>query len=256
MAFLDVFKGLPSLKELKGSAGEQLTKYFCKATTDMLVLRDVLIDGANGGTSQIDLLLIGAKGVFVIEVKYYHEHATVYGSGKNSKWYYYLGGKRYELYSPLHQNKQHVKYLKTLLADFGDVPMFSALVIFCKDFKVEHVNADPQNPDTFVCNSLPALQRGIGVISENRPDVLDEEKRSKLRDYIAEHQHGGKEARREHVERVRDVQQKQKMYREQNMCPYCKKELVLRKGKYGSFYGCSNYPKCRYTQKAEEKQSE
>ena len=24
-------------------------------------------------------------------------------------------------------------------------------------------------------------------------------------------------------------------------------ELKLRSGKYGSFYGCSNYPKCRYT---------
>ena len=31
------------------------------------------------------------------------------------------------------------------------------------------------------------------------------------------------------------------------MCPKCAGALVLRKGKYGKFYGCSNYPKCRYT---------
>lgn len=30
-------------------------------------------------------------------------------------------------------------------------------------------------------------------------------------------------------------------------CPKCGGELVLRKGKYGKFYGCSNYPKCRFT---------
>ncbi|WP_418480317.1 topoisomerase DNA-binding C4 zinc finger domain-containing protein, partial [Dysosmobacter sp.] len=30
-------------------------------------------------------------------------------------------------------------------------------------------------------------------------------------------------------------------------CPFCGSELVLRKGKYGSFWGCSTYPKCKFT---------
>ena len=29
-------------------------------------------------------------------------------------------------------------------------------------------------------------------------------------------------------------------------CPNCGAPLVKRTGKYGSFYGCSNYPKCKY----------
>jgi 5-methylcytosine-specific restriction endonuclease McrA len=32
-------------------------------------------------------------------------------------------------------------------------------------------------------------------------------------------------------------------------CARCGAPLVLRKGKNGEFYGCSNYPKCKYTQK-------
>lgn len=32
-------------------------------------------------------------------------------------------------------------------------------------------------------------------------------------------------------------------------CPYCGGNLVIRPGKYGAFYGCSNYPKCRFTKK-------
>lgn len=32
-------------------------------------------------------------------------------------------------------------------------------------------------------------------------------------------------------------------------CPECGHYLVLRKGKYGKFIGCSNYPRCRYTQR-------
>lgn len=31
-------------------------------------------------------------------------------------------------------------------------------------------------------------------------------------------------------------------------CPWCKGKLILKKGKYGDFYGCENYPKCRYVQ--------
>lgn len=32
-----------------------------------------------------------------------------------------------------------------------------------------------------------------------------------------------------------------------SFCPYCKKgKLLKRKGSYGYFLGCSNYPKCRF----------
>ncbi len=33
-------------------------------------------------------------------------------------------------------------------------------------------------------------------------------------------------------------------------CPKCGSQLKLRKGQNGSFWGCSNYPKCRYTKQA------
>jgi len=32
-----------------------------------------------------------------------------------------------------------------------------------------------------------------------------------------------------------------------NSCPKCGGELIMRKGKYGYFKGCKNYPKCRFT---------
>jgi len=34
-----------------------------------------------------------------------------------------------------------------------------------------------------------------------------------------------------------------------NTCPNCSGKLVIRNGKYGPFYGCSNYPSCKFTQK-------
>lgn len=32
-----------------------------------------------------------------------------------------------------------------------------------------------------------------------------------------------------------------------NNCPKCDSKLKYRVGKFGNFYGCSNYPQCKYT---------
>ena len=33
----------------------------------------------------------------------------------------------------------------------------------------------------------------------------------------------------------------------EEICPRCGGELIKRNGRFGAFYGCSNYPRCRYT---------
>ena len=32
-----------------------------------------------------------------------------------------------------------------------------------------------------------------------------------------------------------------------NICPNCGKRVELKEGKYGLFYGCTGFPKCRFT---------
>lgn len=31
------------------------------------------------------------------------------------------------------------------------------------------------------------------------------------------------------------------------LCPKCNSKMILRKGRYGKFYGCSKFPYCRET---------
>ena len=40
------------------------------------------------------------------------------------------------------------------------------------------------------------------------------------------------------------------------ICPECGNKLVVRKGKYGEFVACSNYPECKYIKKEEVKEEE
>ena len=51
-------------------------------------------------------------------------------------------------------------------------------------------------------------------------------------------------------ERLGKLLQESQKSQPEILCPQCGAEMVRRKGKYGEFYGCSNYPACRGARKA------
>ncbi|MBR1856498.1 MAG: topoisomerase DNA-binding C4 zinc finger domain-containing protein [Oribacterium sp.] len=56
-----------------------------------------------------------------------------------------------------------------------------------------------------------------------------------------------KETRKEHVSNIHEKTMSEHRSIQQGICPECGGSLVKRNGKYGVFYGCSNYPNCKYT---------
>jgi predicted RNA-binding Zn-ribbon protein involved in translation (DUF1610 family) len=52
--------------------------------------------------------------------------------------------------------------------------------------------------------------------------------------------------RKEHVQSIKTDLSEKKQQIIHDICPTCGSNLVNRKGKYGNFKGCSNYPKCRF----------
>lgn len=244
MGIFDFLNELPTRNELTGSIGEWLTTFYSKTLPGTLVLHDVLIDGKDEYTSQIDVVLVGNRGVYVVEVKTFTD-AKIYGDTHKSKWYYYKHGKKYEIYSPLHQNRKHVEYLKSFLSGFGDIPFFSIITMICEDFKI----SGELDGYTVLCNSLSGMRRGMRLMTEDKPKVIDDTQKQAIFDYIQNNQHAGREARQNHKQQVISYKDNLEELEKQKLCPYCKTELVLRNGKNGEFYGCRNYPKCRFTRK-------
>lgn len=242
MGLFGFMNKMPTLNELSGSFGEWLAKLYAKTFPGALVLHDVLINGDDGFTSQIDLILIGNKGAYVVEMKMFDD-AKIYGDTQKTKWNYYKHGRKYEIYSPLKQNQKHIKYLRDFLKGFGDIPFFSIITMVCDDFKMSGENGE----NTIICNSLPAMERAIYKIAEGKPEVLDDIKKQEIFNYIKANQHAGKKARQDHKQRVIAYKENLEEMERQKICPYCKTEMVLRQGKNGEFYGCKNFPKCRYT---------
>ena len=56
-----------------------------------------------------------------------------------------------------------------------------------------------------------------------------------------------KNNRREHIQSIQMRVQNVDKNISQGKCPKCGGLLLVRKGKYGFFTGCSNFPKCRFT---------
>lgn len=38
---------------------------------------------------------------------------------------------------------------------------------------------------------------------------------------------------------------------EAKVCPKCGRQMLLKSGRYGVFYGCSAYPECKHTERAD-----
>jgi predicted RNA-binding Zn-ribbon protein involved in translation (DUF1610 family) len=51
----------------------------------------------------------------------------------------------------------------------------------------------------------------------------------------------------QHVKNIRKAAKEVNAAINSGICPKCGGHLIERNGKYGTFYGCSNYPKCRFT---------
>ena len=124
--------GIPLLSLIndKGRLGEYLTfkylKIFEKQGAKFLF--NVYVPKEDGETSEIDVLMLCSKGVFVFESKNYS--GWIFGSEDKKNWCQTLpqgkgkSNKEY-FYNPVMQNRSHIKHLKALL---GDVPVHSVIV--------------------------------------------------------------------------------------------------------------------------------
>ena len=230
MGLLSFFDKIPNTNEISGSFGEWMAKIYLKTLPGALVLPDVLIDGVDGYTSQIDLIVIGNRGIYVVEMKMFDD-AKIYGDTKKQKWNYYKHGKKYEIYSPLKQNQKHIEYLKTFLKEFGEIPFFSIITMICEDFKI----SGETDGKTVVCNSFPAMERGFYKIAEHKPEVLDDVKKHEIFDYIKNNQHMGKEAGTRHKKNVAAYKEALEEMKTQKICPYCKLDSFCVREKTASF---------------------
>ncbi len=214
---------------IKGKLGEhKVSKLLKKLTKKNGVFINNLTIGneASSKTHQIDHVLISTKGIFSIETKNYS--GRIYGNDNSREWTQVLnyGRVKNKFYSPVKQNETHIYSMKEIIKENISI---NNIVIF--------LNADIDKVDSDYVFTRREFKRYYKRMNDN---VLSEEQVVSIYEKLINSKLDIKN--KEHVKNIKIM----KKDIDNNICPRCGGTLIGRNGKYGTFMGCSNYPKCKF----------
>ncbi len=230
----------------KGLIGEFIINVLAKWKLDndtYHLIKNVTLPTENG-TTQIDHIIVSIYGVFVVETK--NIRGWIFGGQNQKMWTQQIFKHKSKFQNPLHQNYKHVKTLQSLL-NLEDNQLHSVVVfIGNSQFKT----AIPEN-----------VTYGMGYIryiqSKIEPVLTQQEKLNVILAIESDRLMASFKTNREHVRHVKEiisVKSSAKIGSQicSQICSKCSSEMVLRETKTGknkgkSFWGCSQFPKCRGT---------
>ncbi|MCR5460869.1 MAG: NERD domain-containing protein [Acetatifactor sp.] len=258
--------------EWKGKRGEKLTErelnlvqFFGRKGK---VLRNVYLPKNNGETSEIDVVFITQKGIFIFESKNYS--GWIFGDEKGKYWTAMLPNKqKNQFYNPIMQNKTHLKWMRSFVGD--EIPLFS-IIAFSERCELKKVTVYSEDVKVIKRDLTYATVRSIWDMN---PDKVSEDKINELYERLKKLTNVDEAVKAAHIENIEKKYKQQpandqkkdmdnntaavkenekcdKISEEISVCPQCGAPLVLRTAKKGNnagkqFYGCSTFPQCRYT---------
>lgn len=196
---------------------------------EYITLNNIMLK-ENNETHQIDHIVLSKYGIFVIETKNYS--GIIKGNKYSNEWMQILGRNRYYFKNPIYQNYGHIKTLSSILN--LDEKYFISIICYSNHSRLK-VN------DKNVIN-LDFLNKTI----LNYNDIVLDKNLEELKNIIIQNNIVDKKIRKGHVKEIKSKIKDQNALIENGICPKCGGNLLKKHSKYGSFLGCSNYPKCRF----------
>lgn len=242
---------------------------------NLVVLRDLFIKTDDGSSAQIDYFVITPYANVIIECKNLFGNIEINNKGDFIRSFEYNGHKFKEgIYSPITQNERHLQVYKDcwkrnrglvskLLATKFFNDFNKTIVVLAnektvvndkfakKEIKQQVIRADQLiNYLKGLKNDTPSSMKSMRELGESLLSINNEERT----DYFKKFEDLAAEVKNEYVTPEKSVEEQTGVKDEDNLvCPRCGGQLVLRTAKKGKnagnqFYGCSNFPKCRYIQ--------
>ena len=104
-------------------------------------LNNITLPLANGGSTQIDHVIVSIYGIFVIETKNYK--GWIFGNEKQRQWTQVIMGRKYKFQNPLRQNYLHIKTLADLLE--LDLSYFHSMIAFIGECELKTRDELPEH---------------------------------------------------------------------------------------------------------------
>ena len=214
------------------------------------ILRNLYVPKENGETTEIDLVYITQKGVFVLESKNYS--GWIFGNETEMYWTASLAnGQKNRFYNPIKQNRSHIKWLQTVVGEA--VPLFS-VIVFSERCELKKLTVESTDVKVVKRDRLYATVRAIW---DSHGDALSDAELEELYNKLTEYTKADAAVKAAHVAAIKQNTAGLRKEAETEFCPRCGKTLVIRTAGKGPnagkrFWGCSGFPHCRYTRWIEE----
>ena len=244
--FLSWYK---SPKRIRKKGEKKVFNYLLQLSDDYHIINDVVFK-TNKGTTQIDHIVVSKYGVFAIETKNYR--GEIYGDDNREEWtqiivtevtYQRKWWKTYtyvtknHFYNPVKQSMGHAFRIKEILKDYKHLPIVP-IVVFVGDAVFSDVRTKYR-----VIYAKQLLQ----VIEEYKTTYLSDDEYHNVIKTLQDNNIRELIDNKTHIGNINSERHKRQDTVNAGLCPKCGGKLVLRSGRYGDFYGCTNYPKCKFT---------
>ena len=209
-------------RELKSSTKVLLAKKSLKQLPKdkYIVLSDIVIKTARKA-HKIDNVIISSYGIFII--KYLDVKGKIYGDDRESSWIELTNNKKNYFDNPVKENHGSIRALSQLL-DL-DSNYFISIICVPSDAVICTETKDKMTQVELLDDTIKTYRKEV-----IKYGLLEIKKKIKSSNIATESYFSS------------DLEE-----HDINSCPKCGSKLVVRKGKYGDFIGCSNYPKCKFT---------
>ena len=223
--------------KIKGSIGEaKVNTRLNFLGKEYIVLKDILIKTSDGYTSQIDELVLSEYGLFVIETKNYK--GWIFGNEKAENWTQVIYKEKHTFRNPIKQYWSHIYALKSVLSDYPNI-RYHPIVVFSGNATLKSIES---SVPVIYSNRLNSTIRRLSF-----EKCLSIDEVNKIQTILESSELKERNARKEHIKNIKQNVREKKIKMANLICPRCNGELKLRNGRNGKFYGCSNYPRCRFT---------
>ena len=227
----------------EGQIAESYYNYNPVDVDDLLINPMDLYSGANCSISKISGVISPAyvnlryrEGYnpqyydYYFKLQYWLMAFFAHGKGVSYENRWTLNAETLMNYNPIKQNRTHIKALAEYLGK--PASEFMSYIVFSERCTLKKVPPDTSD-----------------VIIVRRPHMLNR-LRSQLNGMSVKYTHDEIVAMKDKLTNLTNkstAEKKQHIENIKTKCPFCGSELVKRNGKYGMFWGCSAYPKCKFT---------
>lgn len=150
----------------KGNYAEYLIfRYIEKINVHSKIMTNLYIPREDGTTTEVDVLMISTKGIFVFESKNYS--GWIFGDDKNPMWTQTLpGNKKNQFYNPIWQNSGHLNAIRNVIED--DKPnLYKSYIVFSERCTLKKISVTSRDVVVLKRNELVSdLNKHLNITNE------------------------------------------------------------------------------------------